>query len=200
MERLILARHAESEFSARGTVNGDPLAEGGGLTARGRAQARALGELLADDEIDLAAYSEFARTRETAELALAGRDVPRLVVPELNDIRFGSFEGGSLADYRRWAHAHDPVAECPGGGESRASAAERFARGYRVLLARPEGTILLVTHGLPVRYVLTALVEQDPTAVIEPVQHAEPHRMSRAQLERAVARLERWCRRPAWAA
>ena len=143
MERLILARHAESEFSARGAVNGDPLVEGGGLTARGREQARALGELLEDDEIELAAFSEFARTRETAELALAGRTVPTLVVPELNDIRFGSFEGGLLTEYRSWAHSHGPTVECPGGGESRVGAAARFARGYRILLARPERTILL---------------------------------------------------------
>jgi probable phosphoglycerate mutase len=200
VERLILARHAESEFSARGSVNGDPVVEGGGLTERGREQARALGALLADDELDLCAYTEFARTRETAELALAGREVPRLVVPELNDIRFGSFEGGLLADYRRWAHAHDPTADCPGGGESRVGAATRFARGYRVLLARPEVTILAVAHGLPVRYLLSALVEEDPVAVVDPVQHAEPHRVSRSQLERAVTRLERWCERPAWAA
>jgi probable phosphoglycerate mutase len=200
VERLIVVRHAESEFSASGAVNGDPRVAGGGLTARGRAQARALAELLADDELDLCAYTEFARTRETAELAVAGRDVPTIVVPELNDIRFGSFEGRHLDDYRVWARANDPTAVCPGGGDSRVGAAARFARGYRVLLARPEETILAVTHGLPVRYLLSALLEQDPSAVVDPVQHAEPHRVSRRQLERGVARLERWCERPAWAA
>ena len=199
MDRLILARHAESEFSVRGAMNGDPSVAGGGLTERGREQARALGELLADDEIDLCVYTEFSRTRETAELALAGRDVPRIVVPELNDIRVGSFEGGLLTDYRRWAHSHDPTDECPGGGESRVEAAARFARGYRFLLARPERTIFAVAHGLPIRYLLSALVEQDPAAIVDPVQHAEPNRVSHAQLERAVARLERWCAAPAFA-
>ena len=53
MERAIFARHGESEFSAAGTVNGDPLVEGGALTDRGREDARALGMLLADDEIYL---------------------------------------------------------------------------------------------------------------------------------------------------
>ena len=42
---------------------------------------RGLGE-----QIDLAAVTEFRRTQETADLALEGRDVPRLVVPELNEI------------------------------------------------------------------------------------------------------------------
>jgi 2,3-bisphosphoglycerate-dependent phosphoglycerate mutase len=199
MERVILARHAESEFSVRNAVNGDPSREGGGLTAAGRRQARALGQLLADDAIDLCVTSEFARARETADIALAGRSVPRLVVPELNDIRFGSFEGGPLADYRRWAHTHGPEETSPGGGESRAEACRRFAAGFRILLARPEPTILVVAHALPIRYLLSALIEQDPSAVVEPVPYAETHRFSAPQLKRAIERLEAWCANPVFA-
>lgn len=199
MERVILVRHAESEFSARGACNGDPRVEGGGLTEAGREQARALGELLEDDEIDLCAVSEFRRVQETAEIALAGRDVPRLVVPELNDIRFGRYEGGQLEEYRRWAHAHGAADDCPGGGESRVDAARRFCAGYRILLARPEKTVVAVTHALPIRYVLSALLEQNPAAIVEPVAHAEPTHFSAGQLERAVARLEAWCRHPVFA-
>lgn len=199
MERAILARHAESEFSVRGAVNGDPAKEGGGLTAAGRRQARALGQLLADDPIDLCATSEFARARETADIALAGRGVPRLVVPELNDIRFGSFEGGPLANYRRWAHTHGPEEPGPGGGESRVEACRRFAGGFRVLLARPEPTVLVVAHALPIRYLLSALIERDPSAVVEPVPYAETHRFSADQLARAAERLEAWCENPVFA-
>lgn len=199
MQTVILARHAESEFSVRGSVNGDPSVSGGGLTEAGREQARALGRLLADDPVDLAVTSEFARTRETTELVLAGRDVPRLVVPDLNDIRFGSFEGKLLTEYRGWAGSAGPADACPGGGESRALAAERFARGFRIVLEREEGTALVVTHALPIRYVLSALLEQHPTAIVEPVAYAEPHRFSSTQLERAVVRLERWCASPVFA-
>ena len=199
MERVILARHGESEFSASGMVNGDPAVGGGAVTERGREEARALGMLLADDPIDLCVTSEFARTRETADLALAGRDVPRLVLPELNDIRFGRFEGRLLDEYREWAHAAGPGDECPGGGESRSAAAARFATAYRQLLARPEETILVVAHALPIRYALSALMEADPAAVVEPVQHAEPHRMSAPQLQRVAERLETWCENPVFA-
>jgi broad specificity phosphatase PhoE len=199
MERVILVRHGESEFSARSACNGDPRAAGGGLTGHGRAQAAALGLLLADDPIDLCATTEFARTRETADLALAGRDVPRLVVPELNDIRFGRYEGLPLEEYRVWARAAPPDEACPGGGESRAEAARRFASGYRTLLARPEESVLLVAHALPIRYVLSALLERDPTAIVEPVEECEPYRVSAAQLDRAVDRLEAWASAPAFA-
>jgi broad specificity phosphatase PhoE len=196
---VILVRHGESEFSVRSACNGDPAAEGGGLTAHGREQARAVGLLLADDPIDLCGLTEFARTRETADLALAGREVPRLVVPELNDIRFGRYEGGPLDEYRVWARAAPPAEACPGGGESRADAARRFAAGYRTLLARPEKAVLVVAHALPIRYVLSALIEQDPTAIVEPVEECEPYRFSAAQLERAVARLEAWAAAPVFA-
>ena len=199
MERVILVRHGESEFSARNACNGDPAAAGGGLTPRGREQARALGLLLADDPVDLCATTEFARTRETAELALEGRDVPRVVVRDLNDIRFGRYEGLPLDEYRRWALTAPPSETCPGGGESRAAAALRFARGYRTLLDRPEPTVLLVAHALPIRYVLSALLEQDPAARVEPVEECEPYRLAAAQLERAASRLEAWAAAPVFA-
>jgi 2,3-bisphosphoglycerate-dependent phosphoglycerate mutase len=195
VERLILARHAESEFSARGAVNGDPSVDGG-LTDAGREQAAALGVLIRDDPIDLCVVTEFARTQETADVALADRDVPRLVLPELNDIRFGRFEGGNFRDYIRWAHSHGPTEDAPGGGESRVDAARRFVDGYRKLLARPEDHLLAVGHGLPIRYLLSALVELDPVAKVDPVEHAEPFRVSAAQLVRAVNRLEAWTRNP----
>ena len=51
MERLILARHAESVFNVRGVLNGDPSVPGG-LTDQGRAQARLLGERLREERID----------------------------------------------------------------------------------------------------------------------------------------------------
>jgi broad specificity phosphatase PhoE len=199
VQTVILARHAESEFSVRSSCNGDPSVVGGGLTEAGRRQARSLGALLEDDPVELAVTSEFARTRETAELALEGRGVPVVVVPELNDIRFGSFEGRLLTEYRGWASTAGPADECPGGGESRASAAARFAQGFRAVLERPEGMALVVAHALPIRYVLGALIEQDPAAIIEPVQYAEPHRFSAAQVARAVERLERWAAAPVFA-
>ena len=102
MEAVILARHGESVFSERLLVNGK-AAVAGPLTPRGVEEAEELGRALAEDEIDLCVTTEFERTRQTADVALAGRDVPRLVVPELNDPLYGDYEGGALEDYRSWA-------------------------------------------------------------------------------------------------
>lgn len=198
MERAILVRHGESEYSVRGAMNGDPLVAVE-LTDEGRAQARRLHDLLAGDEIELCVTTEFRRTVETADLALAGRDVPRLVVGDLNDIRVGEFEGRTLAEYREWAHAVDPLALPPGGDESRAAAVERYARGFRTVLARPERTILVVAHGLPIRYVLNAARGHQPAPIMEQVDYATPYRLDRSELEAAGAALETWAAKPSWA-
>ena len=52
---------------------------GEGLTAEGQEQARRLAKALAHVPVDLGVETEFLRSQETLELALEGRDVPRLV-------------------------------------------------------------------------------------------------------------------------
>jgi len=197
VDRVVLARHGESERSVAGITNGDPAAHIV-LTATGREEARRLGRELAGDPIDLCVTSEFTRVQETAELALEGRDVPRLVLAELNDIRFGEFEGRPLTEYRAWAHSHGPEDVCPGGGESRAQTVGRYVRGYRTILARPEETILVVAHGLPVRYVLDAAEGRNPAAAVAQVPYAQAFAFDASELEAIVDRLEAWVARPVW--
>jgi broad specificity phosphatase PhoE len=192
MERLILARHGESDHSARGLLNGDP-ARRCRLTPTGRDQARRLGALLRAEPVDLCVTSEFERTTETAEIALARRAIPRLVVPELNDHPAGEFEGKELADYLAWAHAspsHEPI---PGAAESRADAARRFARGYRLLLERPEPTIVAVLHSLPIGYLLSGPLRRLPL-----LPYAEPAVVRAADVLARVERLESWAASPTW--
>lgn len=193
MELAILARHGESEFSARALVNGD-VAVACPLTERGEEEARALGAALAGDEIDLCVTSEFERTRQTADLALAGRDVPRLVLADLNDPLYGSFEGGALAEYRAWAHAHGS-GEAPEGGESRRAIVERYARGFKAVLERPVRTVLVVGHSLPIAYVLAGGV---PGAVVPLVEHATAYRLGADELAGAVEQLDAWVAAPTW--
>ena len=196
MRRAFLARHGESEYSARGALNGD-VAVACGLTAAGVAQARALGEELRDVPLDLCVVTEFQRVRETADEALRGRAVPRLVVPELNDPGYGSFEGGPLEEYRAWA-AGAPSSEAPPGGESRHAIVVRYVRGLRVVLERPEPTILVVAHSLPVSYVLGALEGIEPGARVPIVGYATAREVGEVELERAVGLLERWVAAPTW--
>jgi broad specificity phosphatase PhoE len=196
VEAAILARHAESVFSVRARMNGDP-AVAGPLTERGVEQAKRLGEALRDEPIDLCAVTEFERTRKTADIALAGRDVPRLVVPELNDINVGTFEGGPLDTYLEWARTASPL-DVPEGGESRAAAAARVARGYRIVLDRDEEHVLVIAHGLPIRYLLLAVAGEGPRPVLGKVDYATPYKVTRQEMFEAVEDLERWSAAPTW--
>lgn len=197
MEVALLVRHAESEYSVKGLVNGDPAVPVG-LTAAGERQARALAEALADDRIDLCVVTEFPRTRATADLALGGRDVPLLVVPALNDPDYGDFEGASLEEYRTWVTAQGSRVRIPGSRESRLDLVRRYARGFRAVLGRPEATVLCVLHSLPLAYLLAALEDRDPAPRMALVGYAEVVRETAAELEPAVARLEAWCAAPTW--
>ena len=194
MEKLILVRHALAASNATGVVSSLP--PGMSLTPEGETQARALAEALAEEEIDLGVSTELARTRETLDLALGRRATPRAVMPGLNEIRFGAFEGGALADYRGWAFSAPAAARGPGNGESRAAAAARYADAYAELHARPERVVLAVGHALPIRYALDGAHGLVPAATMTPVEHATPHRLSADELERAVALLAGWARAP----
>ena len=198
MREAILVRHGDSDFTARGVVSGDP-ADPRGLTEIGREQARAIGRMLADTQIDLCVTSAFTRVRETADLALAGRDVPRVVLSDLDDFRCGDFDGVPFSEYRLWAEAASPTEQAP-GGESRSEAAARYARAYRTILARPEETILVVAHGLPIRYALLAREGVDATPIVEQVPLAEPFPFTARELEAVAGRLERWAGAPSWVA
>ena len=194
MESLLLARHA---FAGS---NRDRIAScavpGEGLTAEGVEQARVLAARLADQAIALGVASELARTQETLELVLRGRAARRLVVSDLNEIGFGSFADGPLDEYRVWAASHVPAEPAPGGGESRAAVAARFAQGLRRILERPEGAVLHVGHALTVRYVLDAARGLVPAPLMAPVEHADAILLTAAEVRSAAALLEDWSRSP----
>jgi broad specificity phosphatase PhoE len=197
MERSFLVRHGESVFSAQALATGkvDVLCP---LTERGEEQALALADEISDEEIDLCVTSELERARQTADLALAHRDIPRIVLPELNDALYGRYEGGPLDAYLSWAHSNDSAAEPPGGGERRQALVARYADGFRKVLERPERVILVVTHSLPIAYVLMALEGRDPSPRVPVVEYAKPDVVSVRELTQAVARLEAWCAAPSW--
>jgi probable phosphoglycerate mutase len=197
VERVYLTRHGESEFSARGLTNGDPSTIGG-LTETGRAEAGRLGTVLADTPLDLCAVSEFQRAQETADVALDGRGVARLVLAELNDIRVGEFEGLTVEEYRGWARSHEPGEPPPGGGESRVQVVSRYVAAYRTLLSRPERSILVVAHALTVRYVLDAVDGLVPAPRVEVVPYAEPFALGAAELSGALELLHDWTLAPVW--
>ena len=182
-------------FSVRGILNGDPAA-GGGLTPEGVEQARGLGRLLRDVPLDLVVTSELERTIATADEAVRGRELPRVVMPELNDPRYGPFEGAALEEYRAWASSAASSASPGDGGESRYAMVARYAAGFRRLVERSEDTVLVVAHSLPIAYVMAASAGVEPAARMPLVEYATPYEFSDAELEEVVGVLDRWLAAP----
>jgi broad specificity phosphatase PhoE len=190
MQLYVIARHGESTLNFEQRVNGDPSVPVH-LTEQGREEARLLGQQIAHVPFDLCVHTPFSRTRETAEVALAGRDVPVEVVPELGDIDIGELEGKTVEDYRAWKREHTRRDSFP-GGESLDDAARRYADAYERLLGRPESTILIVTHEIPLRYAINAADGSDnldgPT---HRLANATPYLFDANALRRAVERIRR---------
>jgi probable phosphoglycerate mutase len=170
-------------------VNGDPAVEVP-LTGTGRDQARRLGAQVANLPLDLVVHTRFGRTRETADIALAGRRVAYREEPLLDDVAVGDLDGLPIDDYRAWKRVHTRTDAFP-GGESLDDAALRFARAFRALAERPEQAVLVVCHEIPVRYALNgASGSDDLDAPVHDVPNATPYLFAAPALRRAAERIE----------
>lgn len=194
MRRLILARHAHARSNHSDVVSCAPPGEG--LSEQGATEALALRETLAAEPIELGISTRLARTRETLAVALGAREIETIVLPELDEIHFGDFEGGPLAEYRTWAWTTAADALCPGGGESRVAAALRYADALDMILGRKEHVVLAISHALPIRYVVDAADGVAPASRIVAVPHATPFSLDAAAVELAATTLRAWALEP----
>ena len=146
--QFYLIRHGESEANVGGTINDDPTRPVG-LTATGREQAASAAQALSSVAFRHAYASEFPRARETAEIILAGRDVPLLVDARLNERRSG-LDGQPVEAFNGLVRP-DPVRIRPVNGES---FLEQMARlqGFldEVALRHRDGVVLAVSHENPI--------------------------------------------------
>lgn len=167
--RLILVRHGESEWNARGRVQGqaDP-----GLTEAGREEARRLAPLVAAERPQLVVASDLRRAFDTALLLGAGaveRD------PRWRESAMGDWTGADaatlLADPRgRFARWRDGREGAP-GGEAFDDIRARVRSAVADLARRGLERVAVVTHGGPVRAACAELAGLMPWAMV-PVPNA----------------------------
>ncbi len=188
MKLIVISRHAHSTLNEAQRVNGDPSVHVP-LTETGRLEASRLGDQLAGIPLELAIHTRFGRTRETAEIALDGRDVPTVVEPLLDDIKIGELEGREISDYRAWKREHTRADRFP-GGESLDEAARRYAQAWAAVAARPEGSILVVCHEIPLRYGLNGASGSDRLdAPVHDIPNATPYLFTPERLAQAATRI-----------
>lgn len=159
--KLYLVRHGQSEGNVKNLWYGVSDLP---LTQLGREQARQVGEKLRDIPLAAAYASPLSRALDTARLALADRDVPLHIVPDLREQDMGELETLSVAEIARldpdylsrlrgdWVHI------VPKGGEPfDTGLAPRVAAALDAIVARGEDCVLFAHNG-PLCYAVTYLL------------------------------------------
>ena len=188
MRLFVIARHAESMLNELSLVNGDPSVPVK-LTPRGVEEAAHLGLQVANIPLDACFHTRFMRTKETAEIALAGRDVEFHEEPLLDDIDVGELEGKPIEVYRTWKRAHTRDDRFP-SGESMNDAARRYAAGFARVLAAPHERVLIVCHEIPLRYALNGAAGSDQLdGPVRNLENARPFLFAEEVLARAAKRI-----------
>ncbi|MQA00819.1 MAG: histidine phosphatase family protein [Dehalococcoidia bacterium] len=142
MLTVIFETHATSLDNEAGRASGHYDVA---LSATGEAQARERGERYAEARLDAVYCSDLQRSYRTAEIALAGREVPVVIDARLREVDYGELtrRPKGEVDAVRLRHIEDPFP----GGESYVQAVERL-RGLLddASRAHPAGTVLLIGH------------------------------------------------------
>lgn len=171
--RLLLARHGETVWNTEGRYQGQTDIP---LSQRGRLQAQALARRLAAEPLDAIYASDLQRAAETARMIAAARtedrsNVPVRLDPRLREMSFGAWEGLTYAEMQQQAAElvaqwnADRLNNAPPGGETLAQMTARLQDLLKdVRGAHPQGTVLLVGHGGPLRVLACLALSLSPTA------------------------------------
>jgi probable phosphoglycerate mutase len=159
MAQILLARHGETDWNLGHRVQGHTDTP---LNATGIAQAQALADELGREPIVAVYSSDLSRALATAGAVAARHGLPVSVDPDLREKNFGSWEG--LTDTEIRERFPDAKRGAWGDGETTEAVAERVAAALsRVCQAHPEGLVLVVSHGGPLRAALARFgVEHGP--------------------------------------
>lgn len=166
--RLLLVRHGESTANARGVFSGwstDVV-----LTELGRRQATLTGAgLRRYTRIDALYTSSLPRTRQTAELIGAEIDLEPIPVDGLREIDVGEATGKPLTDLaqlhpRLLREVDDESILIPWpGGESHFQLRQRAMASIEEIVERhPDQTIVVVSHGGPLGWIVSTLASVPP--------------------------------------
>ncbi|MCE5192936.1 MAG: histidine phosphatase family protein [Candidatus Cryosericum sp.] len=167
MKTVYLVRHAETAWNVAGKVQG---ALDIPLSPTGVVQTRKTIAFLSTVRFDAVFTSPLARARAIAEPVGQTLGIPAIVVPDLQEINFGGWEGHTLNEvevlypdtFAAWK-LKLPEAQ-PDGGESLLQAGIR-ARNVRSLLeSHPGRLILVVAHGGINRILISTLLDLPASA------------------------------------
>ncbi|KMS82616.1 MULTISPECIES: histidine phosphatase family protein [Streptomyces] len=154
--RLLLVRHGQTPSNLNHLL--DTAVPGPGLTPLGEAQAAALTEALAGEDIEALYASTLVRTQLTAAPLAAARGLEVIVRDGIRELSAGDLEmlPGHTPEGERylrtvfaWA-AGDTALRMP-GGESGEEALARYDAVVAEAAASGAGSVAMVSHGAAIR-------------------------------------------------
>ena len=156
MPTLLLARHGETDWNADGRFQGhaDPM-----LNELGRKQARELALRLRGEQIDAIWSSDLGRAKQTAFYVAAQLGHMVRLSGELREMDVGAWSGHTREEIAaKWPDEftlwRETGAGWPGGEDFDAMQTRVVDAVLGIANAHPgDGTVLVVTHGGPIRAV-----------------------------------------------
>jgi len=168
MTTIVAVRHGETAWNREGLLQGWAPAR---LTDRGREQADRLGATLAVRYgIDRIRSSDLTRTAETAEILREHVDAPVTFDPAWRERDVGVHQGVPIdemaerfPEYDLAESGPDAAHRRPESGESLVDVRDRVVERWERTLAECGSgeTVLVVTHGGPIRLLLGHLKDLD---------------------------------------
>ena len=150
MTTILLARHGETDWNLERRVQGHSDTP---LNETGRAQALALAESLDDAALDAIYASDLERAYDTARIVAERKGLLVELLPELRERNFGTWEG--LTDMEIFERYPQAKTGSWGDAETKEEMAERVLGAlHRIAAEHPDGRVLVVTHGGPLRSLL----------------------------------------------
>jgi broad specificity phosphatase PhoE len=174
--RVYLVRHGQTDWNARGLI------QGGGydieLNEKGRDQARRVAYELSSIRLDIVASSHLSRASETADIVHEMQQqasLKRLKTERLGEMRFGSFEGAAIYGKEFDQDNHDKFWEVntkiradtsmrfPLDGESTDDVEERSRMALEAILDKYQDAfhIAIVGHGRANQILLASILWND---------------------------------------
>jgi broad specificity phosphatase PhoE len=157
MIQLVYETHSTSTHNEAGIATGWLDGE---LSEVGREQARALGARRRDDGLAVVFTSDLRRAIETADIALAGCDLPRREDARLRECNYGELNGHPVAEID--AIKSTRIEEPYPGGESYRNVVERTRSFLGGLVNELDGTRVLVIAHAANRWSLQHLLDGVP--------------------------------------
>jgi broad specificity phosphatase PhoE len=160
---ILLARHGQSDWNRERRWQGHADRP---LTELGQEQARALAERLHEIRLDAIYSSDLERARATAEAVAAPRGLNVHQRPDLREVDVGSWSGLTREeaqelnpeDFARWLEGSAGWRD----GETYEEMSDRVLHAVAEIVERhPDGRVLVVSHGGPIRAVHAAALGMD---------------------------------------